>query len=328
MPRLGVIELNQLPAFTVLETISSEAILAARMANLVTTWNSNDPPNAAQYDVGALEFDPIKINQETNAFFETTLRDRVNQAARAVTLAYAVGGALDAIASRYPGGMPRIDDEDDEAYRTRIWLSPNTFSRNGIYESYVFFALTAAMLAATPLRDATAVATPGFPDVTIAIAADGAPIAVVMDVNGNVSGFTQSPSPVPSNSLVQTVASYITAPGQGRKGLTDVISVGGPSKVILLDYKIRVLLYPGWDRATIMNQLAITLVMLLDSQRYLGFSHMVSAIEGALKVSGVFNVIVDSPADTVITATQMIVVNSIALSYAGRGGIGPLPPDS
>src|ERR1700733_9805907 len=118
MPRLGVIELSQLPVFQVLETISSDDIITQRMAQLVLIWQHNDPPNFAQYDVGALEFDPIKINQECSAYFETLLRDRVNQACRAVTAAYAVGGNLDAIASRYPGGMPRLPDETDDNYRT------------------------------------------------------------------------------------------------------------------------------------------------------------------------------------------------------------------
>ncbi len=97
----------------VLETISTEVVLAARMADLKTRWSTSDPPAAANYDVENLEFDPLKINQEVATYFELMLRDRVNQAARAVTLAFAVGTDLDAIGSRYPGGMPRIAGETD-----------------------------------------------------------------------------------------------------------------------------------------------------------------------------------------------------------------------
>lgn len=327
MPRLGVIELSQLPPFTVLETISSDDIIAQRMAQLVLVWQHNDPPNFAQYDVGALEFDPIKINQEASAYFETLVRDRVNQACRAVTLAFAVGGNLDAIASRYPGGIPRIANESDDAYRTRTWLSPNTLSPNGLYESYVFFGFTGAALAGTPLRDCQVLSSPGTPRVAITIMADGSPIIALKDGTGLYTGlFSASPVPTPSNDLITEVFSYITAPGEGRKGLTDVVSVNGP-KIVRVDYKVRVILYPGWDVTDTMQGLFPALATLLESQRYLGFSHMKSAIDAVLKVSGVFNVIIDSPVNDIIISTDTtIVVNSISLSYGGRGGFGPPSP--
>lgn len=327
MPRLGVIELSQLPAFTVLESVDSEAILSARMNQLVIIWQHNDPPNSAQYDVGKLEFDPIKINQEVSTYFETLLRDRVNQAARSVTLAFAVGGNLDAIASRYPGGVPRLAGESDDAYRTRIWLSPNTLSPNGTYESYVYYAFTGAATAGNPLRDCQVLSTPGTPRVAITIMADGSPITAIADSTGKYTGeFTAYPSPTPSSTLVTEVYSYITAPGLGRKGTTDVVSVNGP-RVQTVDYKIRVILYPGWDIEASMQGLYPALADLLESQRYLGFSHTRAAIEAALKTSGVFNILIDSPAaDVMIPTDATIVVNSISLVYGGRGGFGPPNP--
>ena len=126
--RFSVIQPALLPPMAVLETINTETIIANRMQQLVTIWNANDPPNAATYDVGNLEFDPIRINQELNAYFELLLRDRVNQACRSVTLAFAVGADLQAIGSRYPYGMPKLPGESDTAYRNRIWLSPNILS--------------------------------------------------------------------------------------------------------------------------------------------------------------------------------------------------------
>lgn len=329
MPRLGVIELSQLPAFTVLETLDSEAVLAARMLQLTTIWQHSDPPNYAQYDVGALEFDPIKINQEVSTYFETLLRDRVNQAARAVTLAFAVGGNLDAIASRYPGGMPRMAGELDDAYRTRIWLSPNTMSPNGVYESYVFYAFTGAAQANNPLRDCQVLSTPGTPRVGITIMADGSPVIAIQDSTGKYTGqFSAYPNPTPDPTLITEVFSYITAPGMGRKGLTDVVNVNGPL-VQTIDYKIRVILYPGWDVNLTMQALYPALAALLEGQRYLGFSHTRAAIEGVLKVSGVFNVLIDSPtADVIIPTDATIVVQNVSLTYGGVGGFGPPNPAS
>lgn len=336
MPRLGVIELDQLPPFQVLETIDTEAIITARMSQLVIIWQHYDPPNMATYDVGNLEFDPIRINQECSTYFEFMVRDRVNQACRAVTLAFAVGGNLDAIASRYPGGLPRMTtvntprltaNETDDAYRTRIWLSPNTLSPNGTYESYVFYGFTAAQAAGSPLRDCQVTSNPGQPDIYMTIMADGSPITALQDSFGNYTGqFSTYPSPIPSNALITSVFNYITAVGEGRKASTDVLHVNAPA-VQTITYSIRVILYPGWDQNATMQSLYPALATLLESQRYLGFSHMLSAIDAALKVSGVFNVLIDSPtSDTVINTNTTIVVSSINLIYGGRGGFGPPSP--
>lgn len=327
IPRLGVIELSQLPAFQVLETISSEDIITARMSQLVIVWQHYDPPNMAQYDVGNLEFDPIRINQECGAYFETLVRDRVNQACRAVTLAFGVGGNLDAIGSRYPGGMPRLSGESDDAYKTRIWLSPNTLSPNGTYESYVFYGFTAAQAAGSPLRDCQVTATPGKPDIFLTLLADGSPITALQDSSGSYTGqFSAAPDPTPADALITSVFNYISAPGEGRKATTDVLHVNGP-KIKYVNYAIRVILYPGWDQTSTMQALYPALAALLESQRYLGFSHTLAAIDAALKVSGVFNVLIDGPsADVIIDTQTIIVVQSVSLSYGGRGGFGPPSP--
>src|SRR4249919_257616 len=103
--RFPVIRPELLQRPSVLETISSDTIIDDRMQRFKLRWAEEDPPNAAQYDVGDLEFDPVKIITENAAYFELLLRDRVDQAARAVMLAFSFGSNLDAIASRYPGGV-------------------------------------------------------------------------------------------------------------------------------------------------------------------------------------------------------------------------------
>ena len=110
--------------------------------------------------------------RNSTPYFELLVRDRVNQACRAVTLAFAVGSDLDAIASRYPYGVTRIQydingnvltpdqiaagatavtSETDAVYRQRVWLSPNILSLSGpgqgTYESYKFWALSAPQFA-------------------------------------------------------------------------------------------------------------------------------------------------------------------------------------
>lgn len=293
MSRLSVIAIDQLAPMRVLETIDVEVVLGARMARLVALWRDRDPPAGAVYDVDSLEFDPIKINQEVASYFELMLRDRVNQAARAVTLAFAIGSDLDAIASRYPGGVPRLAGESDDRYRRRIWLSPNTLAPHGNEEAYVFWALTAD----PTLRDASAVTVEGTGDITITIVAEG-------------------DNPRPSQSQIIAVRAYIL--DQARKGLTDVIHVAGPI-VVETDYSARVWLYPGPDADVLMATLHSAVDALIERQRWLGYDHTLLALSAVLGTNGVQNAKIDLPAsDLAVDDRGLVKVNSVNLQYAGR----------
>lgn len=317
MARLSIIEIDQLPAMEVLEVIDSENILNSRMDKFVELWRFYDPPAGAQYDVDLLEFDPIKITQESSTFFELLLRDRVNQAARSVTLAYAFGGDLEAIASRYPGGVPRLPGETDDHYRMRVWLSPNTLSPHGVYEAYVFWALTAA----PELRDVTATAKPGNPTVTITLMANGPPVTVGID-GKSVTAF---PSPVPTIAQIDAVRSYELK--DSRKAMTDVLNIQ-PAKIVNVNYSVRYWLFPGWAADLLEKQLYTAAAALIEKQRWLGYSHVQAAMEAALKTSGVFNVIVDTPLDTIVDKNTVVQVQSVKLIYAGRAGFEePIEPN-
>ena len=72
--RFNVLQPEQLGRMALLEPISTETNISDRMARFKALWLHYDPPNGAQYDVGNLEFDPIKIQAENAAFFEALLR--------------------------------------------------------------------------------------------------------------------------------------------------------------------------------------------------------------------------------------------------------------
>ena len=232
--RFPVIRPELLQRPSVLETISADSIIEERMARFKTRWAEEDPPNAAQYDVGDLEFDPIKIVTENASFFETLLRDRVNQAARAVMLAFSYGSNLDAIASRYPGGVPRGEGETDENYRRRIWLSPNILGPHGTTESYAFYALSA--LGPNVVRDAAAFTTRGTGVVTIPVLLDKPwPKLSEQQIAAEIArqfqtglidplriSFNTMPTgglPIPSADQILQIYKYMIA--DTRKGLTD-----------------------------------------------------------------------------------------------------------
>jgi phage-related baseplate assembly protein len=320
MSRLSVINLAELKRMIVLESIDSEKILSDRMARFKSLWLTYDPPNAAQYDVGDLEFDPIKITQENSTFFELALRDRVNQAARAVTLAYAVGSDLDAIASRYPGGVPRLPDERDDRYRRRVWLSPNVLSPHGTAESYVFWALTAD----PTLHDASATT----------IEATGKVFVTIMAESGNVAGMVWERkidpltglflstraepvfNPTPTLQQIVDVRKYIL--DEARRGLTDEINTYGP-KITTINYKCRIWLFPNVSVDIAITAIEQALAELIEKQRWIGYDHSRMEIDAALAQVGVHHAIIDEPAkDVMVDDRGVVKVSFIDVRLAGR----------
>jgi len=103
-----------------------------------------------------LESDPVVKLIELAAYREVILRGRVNDAARAVMLAYATGSDLDQIGANYqverllidPGDVKAIPPrqpayEADEDYRRRIQLSFEGYTTAGSEQSYIFHGLSA-----------------------------------------------------------------------------------------------------------------------------------------------------------------------------------------
>ena len=260
------------------------------------------------------------------------LRDRVNQACRDVTLAFAWGGNLDAIASRYPGGVPRQpvvanprpssqfpqDWESDATYRRRIWLSPNALSPHGTEEGYDFYSLTALASDAT-LRDASATTREGTGEVNITIIAGGTPvIASQTGLAGEVKlNTTLNWEPRPTEDQLLAARLYVLA--KNRKALTDMVSIAGP-RVVDTKYSIRVWAFPGPDPAGLLANLNAALLALIEKQRWLGYDHTLMAINAAIGQNGVYNAIIDQPAADLLAAPGDIVrVTAVELTYEGRG---------
>jgi phage-related baseplate assembly protein len=295
--RISILLPANLQPMIVLEDLDAEQILTDRMMRLKQLWAQYDPPSAAQYDVENLEFDPIKINQEACTYFELLLRDRVNQAARSVTLAYAIGTDLDAIASRYPGGVPRLEGESDDRYRRRIWLSPNTLSPHGTAEAYEFWALTAL----PALRDVTAIR---------AVMHDYYPTILITCLMGTYS------NPKPSDEQLVYIRAYIQS--LSRQGLTDVISVN-PPKVRQIEYKIGVWLYPGASVDQTMAKINTNLEKLVADQYWLGHDHTHMNIDSACSISGVHHIDIVEPTENIFVPLDWVVqVTGITVTLMGR----------
>ncbi|BBQ26438.1 baseplate assembly protein [Aeromonas sp. WP2-W18-CRE-05] len=142
------VNLSQLPPPVVVEQLDFETIFAEMLADL----QSRDPVFSA-----LVESDPAYKILEVAAYREVLLRQRVNESAKAVMLAFAQGADLDQIGGNYnvarlvlvpgdPDAIPPTDDvmEADDDYRLRIILSLEGYTTAGSIGSYVYHALSAS----------------------------------------------------------------------------------------------------------------------------------------------------------------------------------------
>jgi len=94
---MPIIDLSQLPAPDVVEELDYESILAGRKATLISLYPVDQQDAIAR--TLALESEPLTKFLEENAYREVIWRQRVNEAARAVMLAYAQNSDLDVMAA-------------------------------------------------------------------------------------------------------------------------------------------------------------------------------------------------------------------------------------
>jgi phage-related baseplate assembly protein len=144
MSQFNTLDLSQLPAPNAIESLNFEAILDARMQKFLNIWNLArvTDPTLPAYDVQSLETDPAKILQEVDAYRETLIRARINDAVLATSLAYAKGADLDVIAANYQ--TSRGLGETDTALRHRAQLAFENLSIGGSYGGYAYRALSVA----------------------------------------------------------------------------------------------------------------------------------------------------------------------------------------
>jgi phage-related baseplate assembly protein len=144
MSRFSAINLAQLPPPQLIDPLDFERVLA-ELKDFVRLKLTEE--GSTLLDTLNLESDPIVKILEVVAYRETLLRGLVNDKAKAVLLAFAIGtdldqiGALYAVARMVKGGVT----EDDERFRRRIALAPEAFSVAGPAGAYEFHALTLSL---------------------------------------------------------------------------------------------------------------------------------------------------------------------------------------
>ena len=232
MSRFDVIDLAKLPSPAVVETLSFEVILAAMKADLVRRM-------PALADVLALESEPAVKILEACAYRELVLRQRINDAARAVMLATATGTDLDHLAALFgvarrktalgnPNLRPAILPvyETDTVFRARTQLALEGYSTAGPVGAYVFHAFQASAL----VKDVDVTSPePGLVQVAVlSTVGTGVPTGVLIAL---VQSTLNADEVRPLCDTVNVIAATVT----GYQVTATLELQGGPESTIVLD---------------------------------------------------------------------------------------------
>lgn len=287
------VDLSRLPSPPVVEVIDFEVILAAMLADL----RARDP----SFDA-LVESDPAYKILEVAAFRETIIRQRVNDAARAVMLAYATAGDLDQLAALVGVARLTLDPgnpgegipptlESDEDFRRRVQLAPEGFSVAGPEGAYTFHALSAD----SRVLDASATSpTPG---------------EVVVSILSREGDGTASPD------LIAAVGAKLAA--DDVRPLTDHVTVQSAT-IVPYSIEAEVFTFAGPDAAVVMAESRARLARYVEDSHRLGRDVTLSAIFAALHSEGVQNVILTSPpADIVVDRTQATYCTASVVTHGG-----------
>lgn len=285
----GTINLSQLPAPTIVETLDFEVILAERRQALLGLVD------ASQRDAVAAtlerESEPLTKLLQENVYRELVWRQRVNEAAKAVMLAYSRGYDLDQLVANFeverllidegdPDATPPVPQayESDDDLRLRAQQAWEGLSVAGPRGAYVFHAMSADGRVA----DASAISpNPAEALVTLlSTEADG----------------------TASQDLIDTVAAALSA--EDIRPVGDRLTV---QSATITDYTVDATLYvyPGPEQEPILEAAEASLDRYIGEQRRLGRDIRISAIHAALHVEGVQRVELTAPAaDVVLDDTQ------------------------
>jgi len=291
------IDLSSLPAPTIVDSLDYAAILQ----EMVDDLKARDVAFTA-----IVESDPAFKVLEVCAYREMLIRQRVNDAARGVMLAYATGNDLDQLGAIFgtvrkvlvPAAPTAIPPrlavmETDTDFRYRVTLALEGLSTAGPEGSYLYHALKVA-----GVKHATIV---GPPTVS-----PGNVLVTVLGLTGNGA---------PSATVLSNVTQALNA--ESVRPLTDAVTVQGAT---IQNYAITatIFTFPGPDSEVVMQEARDSAQAFATQNHKVGNDINRSAIFAALHVDGVQKVTLTSPsADITCDHTQAPFCTAINLTYGG-----------
>jgi len=284
---LSNVNFANLPTPKIVEPLDFNTILNGMVADLLL----RDPTLS---DVN-IESSPMRKLLEVCAYRELIVRQRVNDGAHGVMLAYATGSDLDQIGANYGAVRLQLAPADnttlpptpavmeaDDVYRERIRLSLYSRTTAGSVNQYKYFATSAN--------------------------ADVLDVSITSPMAGDVviTVLSRTGAGVPTQAVLDGV--MLACNADHIRPLTDHVIVQAAAMV---NYTVAasLTLYPNGDPITIQAAALKSLAAYCDRHHALGHDITQAGLIAALTVVGVQNVALTSPAAD-------IVVDHLHASYA------------
>ena len=287
------IDLSQLPPPDVVETLSFEQMLEAVLSDLRGRFP----------DYVESEADPAYKVLESGGYTRLLDRQRVNDAAKAVMLAFATGADLDNLAALLaverqvvtpadPDAIPPVEAvyESDERLRLRTQLAPAAVSTAGPVSSYRFHALSA---------DSRVL------DVAVASPAAGAVTVTVLSREGNGTA---------PQDLLDAVEDALNE--EDVRPLGDVLTVQAAT---IVEYQVtaELTIGSGPDAATVLAAAREAAAATVAAARKIGVNVPLSALYAALHRPGVTAVNLTAPAaDVAVGAAEASYATAVTITAA------------
>ncbi|WP_337083731.1 baseplate assembly protein [Citrobacter freundii] len=285
----GTIDLSQLPPPVVVEPLDFETLFAQRKAAFIAMYPEDEQEEIAR----TLEFEsePITMLLEENCYRELLLRQRVNEAARAVMLAYSTDSDLDNLAVNFNVERLTIQEEDDSVtppieavmesdadLRTRTQQAFEGLSVAGPTAAYEFWGRSADGRVA----DISAVSP--------------TPACVTISVLSREGDGTAS------DDLLSVVAAALN--DEEVRPVADRVTVQS-AEIVPYQIDATLYIYPGPEAEPVRQASEQQLQAYIAAQNRLGRDIRLSAIYAALHVEGVQRVELAQPvADIVLSDYQ------------------------
>lgn len=301
----GTIDLSQLPPPVVVEPLDFETLFAQRKAAFIAMYPEDEQEEIAR--TLELESEPITMLLEENCYRELLLRQRVNEAARAVMLAYSTDSDLDNLAVNFNVERLTIQEEDDSVtppieavmesdpdLRTRTQQAFEGLSVAGPTAAYEFWGRSADGRVA----DISAVSP--------------TPACVTISVLSREGDGTAS------DDLLSVVAAALN--DEEVRPVADRVTVQSAE---IVPYQIDAMLYiyPGPEAEPVRQASEQQLQAYIAAQNRLGRDIRLSAIYAALHVEGVQRVELAQPvADIVLSDYQASHCTEYTITVGGYDG--------
>jgi phage-related baseplate assembly protein len=263
---MSTVDLSQLPVPQVLESLDFEGVYDEELVRFREYMGD-------KWDA-LLESDPITKLLELGAFRRLQNRGRVNDAAKSLLLAFAVGADLDHLAANVNLGRLVVQAEDldavppveevleaDDALRERVQLVYEGLTTAGPRNSYILHARNASGLVA---------------DATAESPAPAEVVVTVLSLDGNGAA---------SPELLASVEAYLN--DDDVRPVADRLMVRSAE---ILPYTIDAVVYlqgSGPENEAVLAECQRRLADWINPRRRLGVSVVRSAIDAVLHITGV-----------------------------------------